>query len=47
MSKPQKHFSEHMATPNSLIGPERFQNDPKRQKFKKSGNKMKDISLYE
>ena len=39
MSKPQKHFSDRMATPNSRIGPKRAQNDPKRQRFKKSENK--------
>ena len=50
MSKPRKHFSDLMATPNSPIGPKRAQNDPKRQKFKKSENKksykMKVILLY-
>ena len=35
MSKPQKHFSDHMATPTSLIGPKRAQNDPKKAKIKK------------
>ena len=48
MTKPQKHFSDLMATLNSLIEPKRA---PKRQKFKKSENKksykIKVISLYE
>ena len=36
MSKPQKHFSDLMATQHSPIGPKRAQNYPsKRQKFKK------------
>ena len=51
MSRPQKHFSDLMATLNSPIGPKRAQKDPKRQKFKKSENKksykMKVISLYD
>ena len=51
MSKPQKHFSDHMATPTSLIGPKELKMTQKRQKLKKSENKksyeMKVISLYE
>ena len=35
MSKPQKHFSDLMATPNSPIGSKRAQNDPKKAKIKK------------
>ena len=46
MSKPQKHFSDRMAIPNSPIGPKRAQNDPKRAKNKKSYI-MKVIHLYE
>ena len=45
MSKPQKHFSDRMATPTSLIGPERAQNDPKKAKITKL--EMKVIPLYE
>ena len=35
MSKPQKHFSDNMAIPNSLIEPKRAKNDPKKAKIKK------------
>ena len=35
MSKPQKHFSDRMATPNSPIGPKRAQNDPKKANIQK------------
>ena len=52
MSKPQKHFSDLMATQHSPIGPKRAQNDPKKAKNLKSEKikknyKMKVISLYE
>ena len=52
MSKPQKHFSDHMATPNSPIGSKRAQNDPKKVNIKKKSEneksfKMKVISVYE
>ena len=51
MSKPQKHFSDLMATLNSPIGPKRAQKDPKKAKIKKLENKksykIKVISLYE
>ena len=43
MSKPQKHFSDIMATPNSPIVSKRAQNDQKRQKLKKS-QKTKNLS---
>ena len=36
MSKPQKHFSDHMATPNSPLRPKRAQNDPKKVKIQKA-----------
>ena len=35
MSKPQKHFSDLMATLNSPIGPKRAQKDPKKAKIQK------------
>ena len=34
MSKPQKHFSDLMETPNSPIRQKRAQNDPKKAKIK-------------
>ena len=36
MSKPQKHFSDLMATQHCPIGPKRPQNYPKKAKIKKS-----------
>ena len=41
MSKPQKHFSDRMATPNSPIGSKRAQNDPKKTIIKKKSEKKK------
>ena len=41
MSKPQKHFSHLMATPNSPIGSIRAQNDPKKGKNSKIVRKQK------
>ena len=35
MSKPQKHFSDLMATLNSPIGPKRAQKDPNKAKIQK------------
>ena len=47
MSKPQKHFSERMATPNSPIGPKKVQNNPNKlndEKVKKTKKTLQNES---